>query len=353
MSGSNILLIQLRQLGDIILTTPCIRELKRAWPEARISFLCHPMGRLILEDNPYIDQLLTYDPKQAWYQEWAFVRSLRAQRFDLVLDFMYNPRSALYARLSGAPRRLAFPSRRQSLFTDIVPQDPIVEYIVLEKFRYLRHLGVKPLQGGLDLPWFAQHAAVVERWIAQEPLLKGTGPRVILAPTHRRPDRQWPLERYAAIADRLTREWGALVIWAWGPGEEEFVQGARRICQSPSLMAPKTSFRELAALIANCDLFIGNSNGPSHVAVAVDTPSLQLHGPTYAATWCPKTERHRSLQAGQNRDEGRGPMDLIREEELWQALRAMEPIVKQAQNARELVGIRTAWQPESQGMRVR
>jgi heptosyltransferase-3 len=351
-AASNILLIQLRQLGDIILTTPGIRELKRAWPDARISFLCHPMGRLILEDNPSIDQLLTYDPKLPWYREWDFVSQLRSQAYDLVLDFMYNPRSALYAKLSGAPRRLAFPSRRQWLFTDIVAQDRTVEYIVLEKFRYLRHLGIKPERGGLVLPWFQQHAKVVEDWIAEESRLRSTAPRVILAPTHRREDRRWPLDRYAAIADRLTRDWGAIVIWAWGPGEGEFVQAAQKLCETQTLMAPKTSFRELAALIANCDLFIGNSNGPSHVAVAVDTPSLQLHGPTYAATWCPRTERHRALQAGQDRSEGRGPMDLIREEELWQALKAMEPIVAEAKEARQLAGVRTAWQPESQGMRI-
>jgi heptosyltransferase III len=350
--ASNILLIQLRQLGDIILTTPCIRELKRAWPDARITFLCHPMGRLILEDNPAIDQLLTYDPKLPWYREWDFVRKLRSQHYDLVLDFMYNPRSALYARLSGAPKRLAFPSRRQWLFTDIVPQDPVVEYIVLEKFRYLRNLGIKPERGGLVLPWFPQHAKVVEEWIAAETSLRSSAPRVILAPTHRRVDRQWPLERYAAIADRLTRDWGAMVIWAWGPGEQDFVQGAQKHCKTRTLLAPKTSFRELAALIANCDLFIGNSNGPSHVAVAVDTPSLQLHGPTYAATWCPRTERHQALQAGHDRVEGRGPMDLIREEELWQALKAMEPIVSEAKAARQLAGIRRTWQPDSQGMRV-
>jgi ADP-heptose:LPS heptosyltransferase len=66
--------------------------------------------------------------------------------------------------------------------------------------------------------------------------------------------------------------------------------------QGVGIKSPKTTFRELAALIGESHLFIGNSNGPSHVAVAMDTPSIQLHGPTSAVSWCPMTERHRAVQ---------------------------------------------------------
>ncbi len=62
-------------------------------------------------------------------------------------------------------------------------------------------------------------------------------------------------------------------------------------------MAPETKLSELGDLIARCQLFIGNSNGPSHIAVAVDTPSLQLHGPTNALAWCPDTDRHTYIQS--------------------------------------------------------
>src|SRR5690606_5694200 len=69
------------------------------------------------------------------------------------------------------------------------------------------------------------------------------------------------------------------------------------LCKKPAFKSPKTTFAEMTALIANCDLFVGNSNGPSHVAVATGIRSLQLHGHTSAQAWCPMTTEHQALQA--------------------------------------------------------
>lgn len=341
----NILLIQLRQLGDILLTTPCFREIKRAWPDAMITFLSHPMGRLIADENPYLHKHLTYDPNGGWRKDWQLIKELRAARYDLVLDFMYNPRSALYARATGSPRRLAFPSRRAFFFTEIVPQGGRIEYIVQEKFRYLQHLGIQPEQQRLDLPWSEKHTGPLLQILQDAPDFSQAPLRVAISPTHRRAERQWPVERYAKIADRLHLEWGASVIWLWGPGEEEFVRRAMASCEQPMRLAPKTSFRELAALIANCDLFIGNSNGPSHVTVAVDTPSLQIHGPTYAATWCPMTPRHQAVQAHAGTSEGRGPIAAISEAEVWQSLEKMQPLLRKTAESRQQKGVRISWSP--------
>lgn len=338
-----ILLIQLRQLGDILLTTPCIREIKKAWPEAKISFLTHPMGRLVLKDNPYLFEHLIYDPKGSWLQEGSLLRRLRDQQFDIVLDFMYNPRSAIYARVTGAARRLAFPSRRSRLFNELVPRDAGIHYIVEEKFAYLRHLGIDAKDRSLDLPWFPHDALKAEEWFAAQRDWPDSAPRVVLSPTHRREERQWPLDRFARLADRLTREWGAKIIWVWGPGEEEMVKAVQAQARLESDLAPATSFRELAALIAQCDLFIGNSNGPSHVAVAVDTPSLQIHGPTYARTWCPLTATHQAIFLNGKGPEERGLIDLITEEELWQALSSLRPSVDRSVAARGLSGVRRIW----------
>ncbi len=335
-----ILLIQLRQLGDILLTTPCLRELKRAYPKASISFLCHPMGRLILEGNPYLDQLLTYDPSDRLKSEISLWKALRSADYDLVLDFMYNPRSAIYARVTGAPKRLAFPSRRSWFFSDIVAQPKESTYIVREKFSYLSFLGVQPQSIQLDLPWGAKEAAWVEKWQDDEQGFREAPLRIVLSPTHRREERQWSLERFAQLADRLQTTWNATVIWIWGPGEEDFVRQAQSLCTRPTLLAPKSSFRELAALLAHCDLFIGNSNGPSHVAVAVDTPSLQLHGPTSAISWCPSNERHQALQA-----EPASGMQGISENDVWMKLERMRSLALLSAEARRKK-VRGHWQEQ-------
>lgn len=341
--AKKILLVQLRQLGDILLTTPSIREIKKQWPEASIDFLAHPMGKLILDGNPHLSKVLTYDEKASWRDQLRFLRMLKNQRYDLVLDFMYNPRSALYAFATRAPKRLAFPSRREFFFTDIVPQSQTVEYIVREKFRYLKALGLNPTEETLELPWNEAHVKTTTDFFQRNPSFEKAKVRVAISPTHRRAERQWPIERYAQLADRLVKDYKASIVWIWGPGEEEFVRNAIALCKEPMLLAPKTSFRELAAFLANCDLFIGNSNGPSHVAVANSQTSLQLHGTTYAQAWCPKTYRHRAIQGGAHLPEGRGPIGLIQVEEVWHALGDMWLEVENAAEKLRIFGVKSNW----------
>jgi heptosyltransferase-2/heptosyltransferase-3 len=119
------------------------------------------------------------------------------------------------------------------------------------------------------------------------------------------------------------REWGAEVLWLHGPGEDAAVAAARGLCQEDTVLAPKTTFREMAALLANTDLFIGNSNGPSHVAVAAGICSLQLHGPTHARAWCPLTDKHRALEAVATR-----AIEEITVEQVWEALCGMQATIQ-------------------------
>lgn len=330
-----ILMVQLRQLGDILLTTPCIRELKAFYPDAEIDFLSHKMGKHILQDNPDLFQLLTYGEDDGIYAQLTLIRKLRQRKYDLVMDFMYNPRSALLSALSGAKKRLAFPSRRSFAYNEIVSQPSDSQYIVQEKFAYLRHVGASPQDESLVLPWFQKHMGPYLQ--AKDTFFADTKQmRVVLSPTHRRKVRQWPVERYAKLADVLTRDWGAKVMWIWGPGEEEFVKQVQGLCQEESNLSPKTSLRELAALLANCDLFIGNSNGPSHIAVSTGIPSLQLHGPTIAQAWCPMTAIHGSIQ--------KGSMGAISLGDVHQGLENLVPALKKRLEARQTFGDRIWWQ---------
>lgn len=289
-----VLIIQLRQLGDILLTTPAIRAIKKSLPEAEISFLTHPMGKLILSGNSDLTEHLIYPTGSRW-QQWQFVLQLRAKQFDVVFDFMGNPRSALLTRLTGAPKRFSFASRRSWAYTSVVPRESGHDYIVREKFRILAQAGISSDDVRLVLPWNESDLHLWSDFVQTVPQLSHHQPRIVLSPTHRRITRRWPLESWVQLADYLVREWDATVIWLWGPGEKDEVLNIQKHCVERTFLAPETTFRELAAVIAQCELFIGNSNGPSHVAVAVNTPSLQLHGPTDAPSWSPMTKRHQTV----------------------------------------------------------
>jgi ADP-heptose:LPS heptosyltransferase len=297
LAEENILVIQLRQLGDILLTTPCLRAIKKERPKAKITFLSHSMGRLILNHNPYVDEHFFYSDDWSKLQEWRLAQNLRLRKFDLVLDFMNNPRSAFYALMSGARERIAFHSSRRFAYTATVPRPKPGNYIVDDKFLLLKEAGFNPTDRKLVLPWSEANLAPLMKLLAEQPVFRDAPIRVIISPTHRRVVRRWSLQSYAQLSDWLQTNWQASVVWLWGPGEEAEIDEGMSYCKLAALKAPKTSFAEMTALIANCDLFIGNSNGPSHVAVAADTPSLQLHGHTSAKAWCPMTDAHQALQA--------------------------------------------------------
>lgn len=358
MAEERYLLIQLRQLGDILLTTPCVAALRRARPKAKIAFLSHDMGRLVLDGNPHIDEHFVYQQGWSLPQRLRFLATLRERRFNRVIDFMNNPRSALFAFATGAPERVAFRSARRLAYTKTVDKPAEPRYIVERKMLLLQALGLSTPDLGelgkaqldqravnLILPWGEHHTRPLMQLVGSEPGFKQAALRVILSPTHRRAARRWPLSSYAALADFLVREWGAAVVWLWGPGGEEAeVDAARALCHVPTIKAPATGYREMAALIANSDLFVGNSNGPSHVAVAVGTPSLQLHGPTEGAAWCPpRLDHHRYLQAPLVDAEGRGRLDALSVEAAIAVLAQMRPAIAEHQERLKQQGPRFQW----------
>lgn len=295
LQGVKILLIQLRQLGDILLTTPVVRVIKEQMPEAQIDFMTYPMGQLIIEGNPLVRKHIVA-PQKGVIPAMTFLSSLRQEHYDVVIDFMATPRSAVMARLVPAYERIAFQTGRSAFFTQTIPRARSDQYIVLEKFQLLKPLGVTASDVRMMLPVDERDHELPRKFIQDHGELRDSQMRVILSPTHRRVQRQWPLERWAQLAVWLEKACKAQVIWIWGPGEEQEIDLAMKLSQGAGFKSPKTTFRELAALIADSHLFIGNSNGPSHVAVAMDTPSIQLHGPTSARSWCPMTERHRAIQ---------------------------------------------------------
>ncbi len=289
------LIIQLRQLGDILLTTPVIQAIKAAHPDATVDFMTYPMGRLIIPGNSMVSRHWIA-PQSGIVETIRFLREIRENSYDVIIDFMGTPRSAMLARLVPAKKRISFDTGRAFLFSDVVSRKGQPDYIVREKFRLLEPLGIKASDERLRLPWGDSDAGVARMFMMTEATLSASRRRVVLSPTHRRPDRRWALERWAELAVWLQKEQNAKVIWIWGPGEEAEIDAVMGMVRGVGVKAHKTTFRELAALVASTDLFICNCNGPSHIAVAVNTPSIRLSGPTSLISWSPLTPRHQGVQ---------------------------------------------------------
>lgn len=292
---NRILLIQLRQVGDVILTTPIAHILKQALPEARISFLTESPSHHLLAHNPYIDEVIVTKRKDGLWPTLRTIWQLRRRRFDAVLDFMSNPRSAQLAFGSGAAMRISYPKKgRGRLYTHQV--NPTDGYAVTYKKSLLQPLGITSdwLRPEIFLTTAERESG---RRLRRE-LQHRPGQRMVTVdPSHRRATRRWPEAHFGELCRLMAENLGLLPVVLWGPGERPVAEAVVKGSQGRAVLAPPTDLRESAALAATADAHVGNCSAPRHIAVAVDTPSFTILGST-SGGWAYPSPRHAYVRKG-------------------------------------------------------
>lgn len=297
LSPRRILLIQLRAIGDVILTTPALRVLKRHFPDAAVDFVANPGPAEVLAGNPYVDDVIVYPYKATNALGLGkFCLSLFGKRYDVVVDYLGTSATALMSFLSRAPLRIGYDLRfRRYAYTQLGQNYRGDIYNALTKFALLKPLGIEEEESDAEI-FVSPEAAV---WAQQ--LFETNGwmqeTVVVLAPAAKRPARRWLPDRFASVA-RWLLEKGHRVILVWGPGERAYVDGVANLVGSPVVVSPPTTLMQLAALLQRCRLLVCNCGGAKHVAVAVGTPTLTIHGPTDPRVWTPPHDsRHAYVRA--------------------------------------------------------
>lgn len=295
------LVIRHRAGGDLLLTTPALRALRAGLPGARIDVVAARGMGALLAGNTDVDRVIELDRRSLLAQASLYARLAR-RGYDLVLDLVSNPRSALMARLTRAPIRVGYdiPGRRGA-YTLRVPREPLddrgrpaLRYAPEAALDQVRALGIPPRGLELRLEVSAEARARIDAWLA-EARPAPRGPLLACLPTGSWPAKSWAPERFAAVMDSLAG--AGTAIWLWGPGERERVLAARAAMRAPSLLAPETDWQGLAALLARCALFVGNDSGPKHVAAALGVPTVAVYGPTHPTTWDPPEGPHVAVTA--------------------------------------------------------
>jgi ADP-heptose:LPS heptosyltransferase len=279
-----ILVVQLRRLGDVLLTTPLLRALKTHLPRATVHVLVEPAHARILRGNPYVDEVI--DPRGGPILAWR----LRTARYDAVLDCLGTPGTARLAWLSGARRRIGFRRPGRTVFYSQAIDAPGERlYSALEKLLLAGPLGVQETDCRLDLV-----AAPQDRREAQA-TLAGVGVSagdilVAFSPVSRRRDKAWPPDRFAALCDRWHTREGWRFLAMCGPGEEGQVRSVLRSARSPAAhLVPRTapSLGGLRAIMESCRLYLGNDNAIRHIAIAASRPTAAVFGRPNPASWTP------------------------------------------------------------------
>ena len=273
----NVLIVRLGSLGDLVHALPAVSALRHAYPDARIDWLVDDIHREFLELVPVLTSTVPLRARTA--AAWLEVRrALRAQRYDVALDFQGLLKSAALARLSGAARVIGFDAgaaRESAAAWFYTERQSGGEggHVIDKNLALVGALGVTvqtkafPLRQ-VDSPALA---ALRARGLDRFALLNGGAAW---------PNKRWPADRFGRLAAWLRDRHGLTSVVVWGPGEAELAQAIAEASSGAAVVAPETRVADLVALGRAAGLMVSGDTGPTHIAAAVGTPVVALFGPT-------------------------------------------------------------------------
>jgi lipopolysaccharide heptosyltransferase I len=284
-----ILIVRLTALGDVIHGLPVACALRAALPDAVLGWVVEGRTAELLAGHPALDHVIAV-PRRWLKSPRAILdvrRRLRELRFDLTIDLQCLTKSAVAAWLSGARRRIGKAGEHGRELSRWLHNELVAvsgRHVIDHYLEMLKPLGIERPAVEFDLPERVVDARTVDDFLRSANLLRRQF--AVLNPGAGWPSKIWPADRYGAVAARLRDERGLRSVAAWGdPAERGLAEAIVAASRGAAILAPPTSIPELAALCRRAAMFVGSDTGPMHLAVAVGTPTISLHGPSLA-DWC-------------------------------------------------------------------
>jgi lipopolysaccharide heptosyltransferase I len=285
-----ILILKPSSLGDVIHALPVLRLLKRHWPESRIHWWLDVNLVPLLERDADLEGIFAFRRKRwaaphRWPEIAASIRSMRRQRFDLVIDLQGLARSSIFGWLANAPLTVGLDNLREGgregarAMYDLTPPRAAPQIHAVD--RYLAVLPLLRVPVHWDFEWLPPRPQAARRvretWSAED----GQTRWIVLLPGGRWNNKRWPAEQFADLARRLGQlpQTNLVVLGS----KEEWPLGQTIAAALPGRslnLAGATSLDEMIEWIRLSRLTITNDTGPMHVAAALRRPVIALFGPT-------------------------------------------------------------------------
>jgi heptosyltransferase-1 len=294
----NILIIKPSSLGDIVQALPALSALRTSFPDARIQWLVRTDFAPLIENHPHLNGIILFDRKllgKAWYHPRAFIcllsliRRLRHSKFDAVIDLQGLFRTASLAWLSGCKNRLGVVDPRELahvLYTNKIPHDQSCIHVVDYYLKVAQAAGAADLTVQFVLPQNTHAADSVKA------KLTGRGVALdryaVLVPGSAHADKCWPIDRFAALADRISTQFNLHIVAIGTESEKRTVETLNDLANVPVAdLAGQTSLPELTALLRTAKLVVTNDTGPGHIAAALGVPLVMIFGRVNPARLAP------------------------------------------------------------------
>jgi lipopolysaccharide heptosyltransferase II len=271
-----ILCIKPRGIGDIVLSTIILENLKDHFPYAKIDYLTEHFAKYAVANNPLVNNVLTmrkteFVGKVAW--------RIRKEKYNLIIDLWSNPRSAQITFLSGIKYRVGYGYRgRKYAYNILGTSEKGKHHSAEHNLELLKPLDVKIISKKINY-----NVGVLEKFFADDFFSENNllGKTVFgIIPSGGWDSKRCTKEKWVEVCKALVDEMNCKLLILWGPGDESDAEFIKSNLRDVSLIAPKSSLPQMAALIANCKCVIANDSGPMHIAAALGVATLGIFGPT-------------------------------------------------------------------------
>lgn len=297
--AARILFIRTDRIGDLVLSTPAFRALKKAFPRSHLTVLASRVNYPLLDHNPHVDRVLVYPPGKCVSSKWRLARALKKEAFDLVIDPLagYDLEPALLAYATGARRLIGFEGFGREVFLDRVsPASPSGRRFVDAGFDLLGLLGMEDTQRQPELFMTSAESDWAENWLSAH--VQSGRMRVGIHPGAHYETQKWGVANFAGLIRFLQSTADVEWILIGGPADEAIVHAIRAAAGAELPFCIDGNLRRTIALISRLDALVCNNSGPLHIATALNVPTVSFMGPTLAVRWWPVGPHCRVLRAG-------------------------------------------------------
>lgn len=282
-------------LGDLVMATPILTDLRHHWPEAKITVMCQGILGTVIQEDPHINALLNFKRSKGWLSnrtDQEIVKPLKTGDFDLGILMTNSLSSAYWFWRGGVQNRIGYATHGRSwlLHHSIpFPEQRKSQHLVLTYKMLLEPLGIPVSQTPPRLYVTVEEQKTAKEKLAihgiqSSDLLIGINPGAAYGSA-----KCWPPNRFTQLAHSLLNSRHLKMIFFGDKAGAPLVQEICKTLPSDRVidLAGKTTLRELIAYIQNCHLFLTNDSGPMHVASALGIPLIALFGSTSDVTTGP------------------------------------------------------------------
>jgi lipopolysaccharide heptosyltransferase I len=289
-SQPRFLVIRLSSIGDIVHALPAVAALGQSFPQAGIHWLIEKRYAPLLEGNPYVHRIIPLDtlswrgslpPFSVLEHMLATLRGLRRNAYEAAVDFQGLWKSAIIALLAGAKGRvgLAEPWLREPsagiLYTERVSAAGR-KHVVEESLALVEHLGARVGPWQFPLP----HTPEDDQYVDDQLARLQAQDFMIINPGGGWKAKRWAPENYALLLRHLESRFSGKLLLTGSPEENALISGILESAGTKRAFYFPSSVLQFIALARRAKLYLGGDTGPSHLAAAVGTPLVAIHGPT-------------------------------------------------------------------------